>query len=102
MNFPMYRKYINGASIFEILSPEEFREVQVIGHFYEIHHIKASILPERNYLIDLINNEDGYYLEMSRDEFLSELKSIKEQREPLRWRLSPMALVLFCPWEYDC
>lgn len=84
MNFPLYRKYANGASFFEILSTEEFKEVQVIGDFYEIHHIKASILPERNYLMDLIENADGYYQEMSREEFVSKLNSIEKQRKPLR------------------
>lgn len=83
MMFPLYRKYPSGTSFFEILSAEEFKEIQLIGDRYEIHHIKASILPERNYLLDLIENREGRYIEMSGDEFQRELSAATEQRKPL-------------------
>jgi hypothetical protein len=74
MTFPVYRKYADNSAYFEIVSQTEFRELKRIGRFYELHHIHARILPERNYLSDLISNSDGYYVESHRAEFEKELK----------------------------
>lgn len=74
---------MTGAAFFEILSPGEFRELKVIGRRYELHHIRARILPERTYINDLINNPTGNYVESCEDEFYSELKHCEEQRKRL-------------------
>lgn len=73
MDFPMYRKYADGSALFEIISEVEFRELKKIGSAFEIHRINAKILPERNYIADLINNNGGHYVEISKEEFEAEL-----------------------------
>lgn len=83
MTFPLYRKYPQGQAFFEVISESEFRELKVIGTYYELHHINAKILPERNYLQDLINNPSGNYVKSNRAEFYRELKSCEEQRKRL-------------------
>lgn len=83
MEFPVYRKYKTDAAFFEILSGDEFRELKIIGSHYELHHIKAKILPERTYIDDLINKSTGYYVESDSSEFYAELKRCQEQRKRL-------------------
>lgn len=73
MNFPIYRKYADGSAFFEIISESEFRELKKIGSAFELHLIKATILPERNYVTDLINNNGGHYVEITQSEFMDEL-----------------------------
>lgn len=73
MNFPIYRKYADGSAYFEIISESEFRELKKIGSAFELHQIKATILPDRNYISDLINNNSGHYVEIPEDEFKNEL-----------------------------
>jgi len=74
MTFPVYRKYADNSAYFEIVSQTEFRELKRIGRYYELHHIHARILPEYNYVADLISNSDGHYVESSQAEFEKELK----------------------------
>ncbi len=83
MSFPIYRKYVGGSAFFEVLSKEEFRELKIIGAHFEMHHIRAKILPERAYIEDLIDNPAGNYVESNRDEFYSELKICEMQRKRL-------------------
>lgn len=77
MNFPIYRKYGNGGAYFEIISESEFRELKKIGSAFELHHIRATILPDRNYIMDLINNNHEYYVEITKAEFNNELTYCK-------------------------
>ncbi len=86
MDFPLYRKYANGASFFEVLSDSEFRELKVVGGYYELHHIKATILPERNYISDLINNSEGYYVEATQNEYRQKLAWCEQQLQPMGMR----------------
>jgi hypothetical protein len=86
MEFPRYRKYPHGGSFFEILSETEFRELKIVGDYYEIHHIKASILPEYNYVTDLLNNQDGHYVEVDAAAFNSALLHCRQQLKPLSIR----------------
>lgn len=86
MQFPLYRKYPHGGSFFEILSETEFRELKIVGAFYEIHHIKATILPEYNYVSDLLNNQQGHYVEITGSEFNSALLRCRQQLKPLSIR----------------
>ena len=56
MSFPQYRKYKNYKSYFKILSDQEFYEIQLLGNKYSVYHIKVKILPDRNYLNDMLYN----------------------------------------------
>ena len=56
MEFPQYRKYKNGKSFFKIMSMNKFVEIQMIGNQFLKHEIEAKILPDRNYIHDMLNN----------------------------------------------
>ncbi len=54
LKFPQYRKYKNGKSVFKISSPSTFTEIQVIGSNAIVHTVEAKILPDRNYIYDML------------------------------------------------
>ena len=83
MIFPVYRKYADGSAYFEIISESEFREVKKIGNSFILHQISATILPDRNYIADLINNNGGYYVEITESEFNQELTHCKNHLRQL-------------------
>lgn len=58
MNFPIYRKYAHNKTYFKINSEKEFVETTILGKKYTTTTITAKILPEYNYILDLINNEN--------------------------------------------
>tara|TARA_Y100000782_G_C10182620_1_gene264750 strand:- start:3887 stop:4141 length:255 start_codon:yes stop_codon:yes gene_type:complete len=69
VNFPVYRKYDNNKSFFEILSMTEFIEHKTLGSHYERIHIIAKQLPERNLISDLVSYALPSILESSQEEF---------------------------------
>ncbi len=40
-----------------MLGPALFEEIQVMGSFYSIHQYEAKILPDRNFIADMITLE---------------------------------------------
>ena len=81
--FPLFRKYPNDKSYFKILSDQEFIEYTLVGQYYSVNVIKASILPDRNYLMDLIENTDKNYLVISEEEFESAIHVWKTTKKLL-------------------
>jgi len=78
ITFPVYRKYPHGNTFFKIISESEFEEVQLIGKYYSIITITAKILPERNYIYDLLHDYQNNYVavtEQEFDEFLNHCKN---------------------------
>jgi hypothetical protein len=67
--FPQFRKLSNEKSYYRIDSNAELIEIQRSGQRYTIHQVKASILPERLLIGDLLEAENGHYLKISADEF---------------------------------
>ena len=54
--FPQYRKYKNNKHFFKIVSHTEFEEISFIGNKKIIHTTVAKILPDRNFIADLLND----------------------------------------------
>lgn len=73
MNFPVYRKYKNDKSFFKISSFREFEELKIWGSKYSIHSIKADILPDRNFIHDMLNNINQYWEEIEAPEYQEKL-----------------------------
>ncbi len=72
-NFPQYRKYKNNKHFFKIYSESEFDEISFIGTKAIITKHQAKILPDRNFISDLLNdfettcefsNEEEYNLHL--------------------------------------
>lgn len=69
MKFPQYRKYPHNKTFFKIISNVEFEEVQIHGNGVEKFHFVAKILPDRNYIQDLLTNKDKNWLEIDEEEY---------------------------------
>jgi hypothetical protein len=54
-SYPLYRKYADGNTFFKITSSSSFEELKLLGIYYSIHNYEAKILPDRNFLYDLIS-----------------------------------------------
>ncbi|MDQ3047436.1 MAG: hypothetical protein M3R27_07810 [Bacteroidota bacterium] len=67
--FPQYRKYADGKTFFKILSNSEWEEVKVIGKHYSYHHFTVKIMPDRNYLHDLIYEYSAFYQVITENEY---------------------------------
>ncbi len=56
LQFPKYRKYKNNKNFFKIINENEFDEISFIGSkAIVVKHI-AKILPDRNFIYDLLND----------------------------------------------
>ncbi len=56
INFPTYRKYKNNKHFFKIISESEFDEISFIGSKAIVTKHIAKILPDRNFISDLLND----------------------------------------------
>lgn len=72
-DFPIYRKYPNDKNYFKIISIDEFEELQVYSHGFELRTHKAKILPDRNLIMDMLITQD-YWEEISEHEYIEKLK----------------------------
>jgi hypothetical protein len=58
-SFPVYRKLLNGRSVFRITSHTVFAEVQRIGQRYVLFTVEATTWPERLRIADMLEATDG-------------------------------------------
>lgn len=54
--FPTYRKYKNNKHFFKIINESEFDEISFIGSKAMVVKHIAKILPDRNFISDLLND----------------------------------------------
>ncbi len=73
MNFPIYRKYKHNRTFFKVIDKENFEEIQLLGSSFSVHRFKAGILPDRNYIADLISNEHNNWIVISETEYEAKL-----------------------------
>lgn len=69
IRFPIYRKYPHNRTFFKITAKDEFEELQLIGKHFSIHQIKAKILPDRNFIYDLIYDFKNNWEEISEADY---------------------------------
>ena len=74
MDFPQYRRYKNGKSYFEIFSAEEFTEYQLQFGKISKHEFKAKILPDRNYIADMLYEYETHWEKIEKEDFLEFLE----------------------------
>ena len=75
ITYPQYRKYSNNKSYFKIISSDEFEEIQLLGTKKSLHLFKAKILPDRNYVNDMLTDFHLYWDKISEEEFAQFLSS---------------------------
>lgn len=71
--FPLYRRYAGTDTWFEILSPSTFRELKLMLTHFAISTFEARILPDRNYIYDLIHCAQSGIIAVDASEFHSTL-----------------------------
>lgn len=69
LKYPLYRKLLNGKSVYMIPTPDVLIEYQKLGQNILLHSLKASILPERVLIADIIANEGNRWETITADEF---------------------------------
>ncbi len=69
ITYPQYRKYLNGKVYFKIISNTEWEEIQQIGKKFILNSFTSKILPDRNFLHDLIYNYEENCLDISKTEY---------------------------------
>lgn len=56
MNYPVYRKYKNNKNFFKIINENEFEEISFIGKKTIVTKHQVNILPDRNFIFDLLHD----------------------------------------------
>lgn len=67
--FPLYRKYHNNSSYFKINSFDSFVELKRMPKGFVLYEFSAKILPDRNYIHDMIFDYELYWNEIDKNEF---------------------------------
>lgn len=78
-----YRKYKNGQSYFKIAGPEEMEELKLMGKYFKVYTIKATILPERVFIGDLLNEYHAFADAITAEEYEQQLQWCKTNLEEL-------------------
>ena len=70
IKFPQFRKYQNGKSYFKILSIDQFEELKMIpGKGFERHEFQAKILPDRNFIQDMLFDYAKFWTKIKAEEY---------------------------------
>lgn len=69
ISFPQYRKYKNNKSFFKIHSFAQWDEIQVIGTKYIFHTYEVKILPDRNFINDMLMDYQANWEVISAEEY---------------------------------
>lgn len=84
-NFPLFRKYTHGNTYFKISSNDSFEELKIMGNNYSVKHYKATILPDRNYISDLIKNEGNHWEIIEETDFNEVLANCEKSKQKVDW-----------------
>lgn len=79
MKFPQYRKYKNGFSYFKIESTSHFTEYKTLGSKIEVYHFEAKILPDRNFISDMLVDYEMHWDLIEQDEFDKFIKGFQKE-----------------------
>ncbi len=69
MRFPQYRKLKNNKSYYVIHSDHYFTEYQREANSIKRFDFEVKILPDRNYIQDMLNRPEPYWDCISKEEF---------------------------------
>lgn len=76
MKFPIYRKYKNNNHFFKIMSMDEFEEISFIGKKLIVTLHQVTILPDRNFISDLLH-DIGNTAEIATEEEYQQILTLK-------------------------
>lgn len=73
-SYPLYRKYADDNTFFKLTSGSTFEELKLLGVYYSLHSFEAKILPDRNFISDLINCGVKGILEISEKDYQNKME----------------------------
>lgn len=79
MDFPQYRRYKNGLSYFKITSESQFTEIKRLGKNWDEFHFVAKILPDRNFIQDMLYDYQNHWDEIEELEFI-QIQKLSSQK----------------------
>ncbi len=68
-DFPIYRKYEGDFSFFKITAPNHFIELKRLADLVTKYEVKAKILPDFQFINDMIEKHNNHWIESSETEF---------------------------------
>ena len=75
--FPQYRKYKNNKSYFKISSLTEWEEIQIIGSNYLHTAFEVKIMPDRNFIQDMLFDYAANWDVIEEKEYMEQLNKTK-------------------------
>ncbi len=69
VTYPQYRKYLNEKVFFQIISNNEWEEIQIVGSNYLQHRFTVKIMPDRNLLYDMTFNYERNWVKIDAHEY---------------------------------
>ena len=78
-DFPQYRKYKNNKSYFKISSLTEWDEIQIIGSIYLLSKFEVKIMPDRNFIQDMLFDYVTNWDVIEEKEYNEHLNRVKKQ-----------------------
>ena len=76
IQFPQYRRYLNGRNYFCFHSMESFEELRGLGNKWLIEQHTVKILPDRNLVHDLLFDYAGIAEEISAEDYQNLRKQV--------------------------
>jgi len=73
MDFPQYRMYSDGNTLFEIYSADRFKEIKRTGKYFMENEIQCKQYPEKVFVSDLLNCENN--VQLISDEYFKAIKN---------------------------
>ena len=77
-DFPQYRKYKNNKSYFKISSLTEWDEIQIIGSNYLLSKFEVKIMPDRNFIQDMLFDYTANWDVIEEEEYNEQLNRVKK------------------------
>jgi hypothetical protein len=74
--FPTYRKYKNNKNFFKIINENEFEEISFIGSKAIVIKHLAKILPDRNFISELLHDVGNTSELSNQEEFEKHLTNL--------------------------
>lgn len=68
-HFPQYRRMVNGKSWYVVEAEDYMKEYQVLGSRVLMHELKATIMPERWAIADVLTCENMSWEVVSKEDF---------------------------------
>ena len=78
--FPIYLKYKQHQTYFKIISLSEFQELRLLGNYFNLSNHVAKILPDRNFIADLLEDNGERLESITSSEFEEVVKQCYQNK----------------------